>query len=100
MIEKQNMKELTMDFTLFQNMQFNGLINLKLAMNIFFQKFKSNLNSLVSLISQELTKTNMNLFLTFGMKEEKFISIKSKKSSNIEWTKLPNSKKKNKLLLE
>ena len=94
-IERPNMKELTMVFTLSTNMLFNGLINSKLVMNTFFQKFKSNLNFSVSLISQELMKNNTNQFPTFGMKEEKFTLMISTKSSNSEWMKQPNSKKKN-----
>jgi len=94
-IERPNMKELTMVFTLSTNMLFNGLINSKLVMNTFFQRFKSNLNFLASLISLEPTKKNTNLFPTFGMKEEKFTLMISTKSSNSEWMKQPNSKKKN-----
>lgn len=84
------MKELIMDFMLFMNTQFNGLINSKLVMNIFLEIFKSNLNYMVSSTLQEPTKKNMNQFLTFGMKEEKFISTKFKRSSNTEWTKQQN----------
>ena len=95
MIEKLNTRELIMVFMSFMNMLFNGLINSKLVMNTFFQKFKSNLNFSVSLISQELMKNNTNQFPTFGMKEEKFTLMISTKSSNSEWMKQPNSKKKN-----
>ena len=100
MIEKLNMKELTMVFMLFTNMLFNGLIKSKLAMNTFFQKFKLNLNFLVSLILLELMKKNMNQFPTFGMKEERFTLTILIKSSNTEWMKQPNSKKKNRQLWE
>jgi len=79
-------------------MLFNGLINSKLAMNTFFQKFKLNLNFLVSLILLELMKKNMNQFPTFGMKEERFTLTILIKSSNTEWMKQPNSKKKNRQL--
>lgn len=99
-IEKPNIKELTMVFTWYMNTLFNGLINSKLVMNTFFQRFKSNLNFLASLISLEPTKKNTNLFPTFGMKEEKFTLMISTKSSNSEWMKQPNSKKKNNQLWE
>lgn len=55
---------------------------------------------MVSLISQELMKNNMNLFQIFGMKEERFILMKSKKFSNTEWMKLQNFKNKNNQLSE
>jgi len=53
---------------------------------------------MVSMISQELIKKNMNQFQIFGMKEEKFILIKLKKSFNTEWMKLQNQNNKNKQL--
>lgn len=92
------MRELTMVFMSFMNMLFNGLINSKLAMNIFFQKFKSNQNFLGSLISQEPMRKNTNQFPTFGTKEERFTLTILIKSFNTEWIKQPNLKKKNKQL--
>jgi len=99
-IERPNMKELTMVFTWYMNTLFNGLINSKLVMNTFFRRFKSNLKFLVSLTSLEPMKKNTNQFPTFGMKEEKFTLMISTKSSNTEWMKQPNSKKKSNQLWE
>lgn len=100
MIEKPNMRELTMVFMLSMNMQYNGSINSKLVTNTFFQKFKSSLNFMVSLTSQELMRKNTSLFLIFGMKEERFISTKLKKFSNTEWMRQQSLNKKNKPLSE
>lgn len=98
--EMFNIKEPIMDYMLFHNMPYNGLINLKHVISIYFKIFNSNQNYMEKWILQELIRTNMSPFLIFGMKEEKFISIRSKKFSNIEWTNRLNLKNKNKQLKE
>ncbi len=100
MTVRPNTKELTMDFTWFTNTQFNGWINSRLATSICYLKFRSNLNCTESLISQAPMRKNINQFLICGMIEERPTLTILIKSSNTEWTKLQNWKKKSKQLWE
>ncbi len=100
MTDKPNMKEPTMDCTWFTNMLWNGWISLGLVMNICWLKSRSSLNCMVNSISQVLIKRSMSQFLICGMREGRFILMKSKKFSSTEWMRPLSLKKKNKQLSE
>lgn len=85
-----------MDFTLFTNTQLNGWTSSNLAISTYFLKFRSSRIFTESSTSLEHIRRSTNRFLTFGMREEKFISIKSIKFWSSEWIIKLNFKKKKK----
>lgn len=95
-IDKRSMKGRIMDFTWFTNTQLNGWTSSSLAMNTYFLKFRSSRIFMENSTLLEHTKKSTNQFLTFGMREEKFTSIKSIKCWSSEWTIKLNFKKKKK----